>query len=190
MLSNKFTVLEDQPSDWLSTDSLLIGKTISFALGSEVNIMAYNWDGELLHKKENVIPGEYVDQQFVYFATAVNGEKKNTYTVYRIKTDTFSEEKLCVVETIPGSYLYFSENQVCWYQDGKDYSMNLTELKDIYLPKEVLAKENYVGLWKSVKAPDYQTVRITEHNGNTISFEICTVRGNAAQIATFEGSAQ
>ena len=131
--TNTLTILEDSPVNWHITDDIIIGTTISFAVGNEVSMIAYDWDGNILYKKENILSGTTVKDGWLFFAKPTYNENKTIYEIYKMKPDGTDEQLVCFIEASNNSYLGIDGDNIIWYDHDTDYKMSLSKTHNVTL---------------------------------------------------------
>lgn len=142
--TNKLSILKDAPVDWHITNNILIGTTIAFAVGDEISLFAYDWTGNVLYSKEELLAGTTVKDGWIYFSKSTSSKNKTIYKIYKMKIDGTNEKQICSIEASSGGYLSVDGDNIIWYDEGKENKMSL------YNPYDVTLKEasNSTPSWK------------------------------------------
>ncbi len=129
--TNKFTALAGCLDNFVFEDNLMVATTLSYAVGMKVDIMAYNWDGKQIYKKESTLSGccSY-KSGYVYFAKVKEDILKDVYTIYKMKVNGTNEQVIGTIESVSGNYMYFMNDKVVLEGiEYKEYSLyDLTPL--------------------------------------------------------------
>lgn len=128
--TNKLFVLENAPIRWYVSDEILIGETVTFAVGDICTIYAYDWEGDLLYSKENVLGGKTVKEGWLYFAKETYHGEKSLYEIYKVQLDGQKEERICMIETKSGCVV-IDGDYIRWWENGQDKKMSLYEPHDV-----------------------------------------------------------
>lgn len=131
--TNKLSTFENAPGSWQFAEDVLISTTISFAVGDDVTLYAYDWDANLLYQKENILSGVNVKDGWVYFAKATEAGDKRIYDIFKMKADGTEEQKICFIEATQSSYLYINGDNIEWYDNGKNNKMSLYDAYSVTL---------------------------------------------------------
>lgn len=128
-------LIELEPDgEWYIDDNILIGKSIAMAVDQRVDLLAYNWSGELLYSEDKVLASSCVLEDFLYFIEMNEGETHTDFKVYKMKLDG-TEKKEHYSVTLPrGSYIaILNDNKISMWDCGteKETTIDLFTLKTI-----------------------------------------------------------
>lgn len=140
--TNTLQVLENSPIHWYITDNVLLGTTLTFAVTERVMLYAYDWDGNILYSKADLVCGSgmSVIDDWVYFGIEVsNADAEHTYNIYKMRIDGAEEQLVCAITT--AGCIWFEEDKIiCEYKDSNDdwqyHEMSLYNPCDIVLVEE------------------------------------------------------
>lgn len=131
--TNKLTELEPD-GEWQFTDDFLIGKTVALSWDKEISLFSYSWDGELLYKKEKILPSATIKGDWIYFVDYTQLNDRSIFHVYKMKSDGNDEAQLCTIELSERSELTLND-AVIWYEyndEGELISSGSMDLFDPY----------------------------------------------------------
>lgn len=134
MNTNDFWELQDDTlspvgNEWYIFEDMFICTTMTLAVGTEMDLYAYGWDGDLLYKRENVLSGYTVSDGWIYFVKAIEKERKSDYIVYRMKLDGTQEAEYYSVSLSPNTDFVVSDETIYWYEDGEETLLDLFTLQ-------------------------------------------------------------
>lgn len=183
--TNEVVVLEPCLTKWNFSDDVMIGETITFAVGDSEGLFIYDWFGKLVHTQEDIVGSCELIDNALYYATYESSDRWATYRIYKMALDDFVPDEQCFVELSPGSYLGIDAGMISWYdiKSGTSHSMSLQELHDVPLAGET-STEKLLTETLSYMQSHYPSEQITgiqyyaEQNG-VISCYINSVGGNS-----------
>lgn len=140
--TNKLKIFE-VGSEWEIVDDLIIGSSTAYAVGDEISLHAYSWDGELIYGKNALLAGFVIKDGWLYYARQEIGNTATVYTVHKMKCDGSQDTKLCTVTLSSNSFLYVDEDMVEWWDDGKEGRMPLSKLHDVTQAKPTTTTQSW-----------------------------------------------
>lgn len=126
-------LIELTPSgEWYTDAQYIIGKTSTMDAYAEVELYAYNWDGELLYKKEKILATSYVFDGWIYFTEMLEKDTENEFTVYKMKLDSTEKTEHYFV-TLPKSscIVITADKKISYWENGEEILLDLFTLEKI-----------------------------------------------------------
>lgn len=132
-LTEEITYLEEGPIVYNGdfNDEIILGQWQTFGTGITSPMFLYDWEGNLLLKKDAVY-GATLYNETVYYVIL----NDDAYEVHSIDIDSLQNQKLCEIVLPENETVYIDGNKVVWeYADTnhnwQSGSMNLGELHDV-----------------------------------------------------------
>lgn len=107
--TNEFIKLSPD-GEWYIHENTIIGKTLALSVDEEVDLYAYNWEGELLYSKENILSSTGVSDNWLYFIEMSEGEADACFTVYKMRIDGTEQTEHYSVTLSKFSYIAIVDN--------------------------------------------------------------------------------
>ena len=134
--TNKLLIIEYGLPNWNICGDILIGQTAAYGAGDPTSLYAYYWNGKMLYKKENLCGSSIIYKNCLYYVKINELTKTYKYEIYKTKIDGTENQKLCYVELSKNSYFSLDKDCVRWWDNGKEGSMKLSNLKNIVFEDE------------------------------------------------------
>ncbi|MBQ8184105.1 MAG: DUF3139 domain-containing protein [Clostridia bacterium] len=115
---------------WYASDDMFICTTMALAVGTKMDLYAYNWDGDLLYARKGVLSGYTVSDGWLYFSTeAIENEKEKRCTVFKMKPDGTEEREYYSVSVPISTDFAVSDDTIVWWENGEHITLNLFTLE-------------------------------------------------------------
>lgn len=116
---------------WHIAEDIIIGGTQALSVDQEINLYAYNWKGDLLYTRENILPEYTISKGWLYYAEVNEQEAQSDYVVYKMKLDATEISEYYSV-TLP-QYTEFAvrDGVISWWENGEENKVDVFTLEEI-----------------------------------------------------------